>query len=274
MRVIVGFALLPVMVLVLYFAPAWALPLGLSLLSLLAVYELLGATGYIKKKRLIGYTMIVAAAVPFCVYFSVWERMSISVTGGLFLFVLLLFVEGLLDPEHVSFEMIGAVFTVSLIVPLFFSSLIRIASPDNPLGVYISIIPFICAFGCDTSAFLVGIRFGKTKLIPLISPKKTVEGAIGGAAGVLLLLIVYGLLMQFAFGLHVNYLYLLVYALVGSAAAQLGDLSMSFVKREFGLKDFGKLLPGHGGIMDRFDSLLFAAPVVELLLVLIPAVSL
>lgn len=273
-RVIVGFALVALLIFVLFFAPDWAMALGLSLISVLAVQELLGATKYIRKKRLITYSVVIAAVVPLWYYFRTPEWPGELMVAAMFLIILLLFGEGLLDPENVTFEMISVVFVVSLIIPMFFSSLIRIDDPADPLSRYVIIIPFICAFGCDTCAFHIGRKLGKRKLAPLISPKKTVEGAIGGVAGVLVLMVIYGLVMQYGFGLHVNYPYLTLYGLIGAAVAQLGDLSMSFVKREFGLKDFGAILPGHGGIMDRFDSLLFAAPAIELLMFFLPAVSL
>ncbi len=272
-RVIVGFALVALLIFVLFFAPDWAMALGLSLVSVLGVQELLGATKYIRKKRLIAYSVVIAAAVPLWYFFRTPDWPSEIMVAAMFLIVLLLFVEGLLDPENVKFEMISVVFVVSLIIPMFFSALIRIDDPNDTLSQYVIIIPFICAFGCDTCAFQVGRKLGKRKLAPLISPKKTVEGAVGGVAGTLALMAAYGLIMQFGFDLRVNYWLLTLYGLLGSAAAQLGDLSLSFIKREFGLKDFGAILPGHGGIMDRFDSLLFAAPVIELLLFFLPAVS-
>ena len=273
-RVVVGFALVALMIFVLFFTPGWTMALGLSLISALAVQELLETTKYIRKKRLIIYSIAIAISIPLWYYFKTPEWSGELIVAAMLAIIVLLFAEGLIDPEGVSFEMVSVIFVVSLVIPMFFSALIRINDPLSPVSKYIIIIPFICAFGCDTAAFQVGRVIGKRKLAPVISPKKTVEGAIAGVAGVLILMAAYGLTMQYAYNLNVNYLLLLLYGLVGSVAAQLGDLSMSLVKRGFGLKDFGALLPGHGGVMDRFDSLLFAAPAVELLLFLLPAVSL
>ena len=270
-RVVVGFSLVALLVIVLFFAPNWVLAPGLSLISALAVQELLGATKYIRKKRLIAYSVAIAAAVPIWYYLREPEWSAEVMAAAMLLIMILLFAEGMLDPENMGFEMISVVFVVSLVIPMFFSALIRIVK--LPLGSHIIVVPFICAFGSDTSAFHFGKVFGKHKLAPLISPKKTVEGAIGGILGTMAMIILYGLVMQLGFNMNVNYLFLSLYGLIGSAAAQLGDLSMSFVKREFGLKDFGALLPGHGGIMDRFDSLLFAAPAAELFLLFLPALS-
>jgi phosphatidate cytidylyltransferase len=112
---------------------------------------------------------------------------------------------------------------------------------------------------------------GKRKLTP-VSPKKTVEGAIGGLIGAVIGMAGYGIILQLVLHTHVSYPLLLLYGLLGAAAGMLGDLSMSLVKREFGIKDFGTILPGHGGVLDRFDSLLFAAPVLEILIRLLPAI--
>ncbi len=118
-------------------------------------------------------------------------------------------------------------------------------------------IIFLIAFGTDTFAYLVGSKFGNKKLCPEISPKKSVEGALGGIAGSILVTMVYSSFFDlsplWSFG---------ILALVGSIISQLGDLTASRIKRIAGIKDYGKIMPGHGGMMDRFDSIIFTAPVV------------
>ncbi|GFN36444.1 phosphatidate cytidylyltransferase [Tepidimicrobium xylanilyticum] len=116
---------------------------------------------------------------------------------------------------------------------------------------------FIIAWGTDTFAYLIGLLFGKTKLCPKISPKKTVEGALGGILGSIFLTIIF-----------VNYFDLssmgkfILLSVIGSVLAQIGDLTASKIKRKTGIKDFGFIMPGHGGVLDRFDSILFIAPYV------------
>ncbi len=267
LRVIVGFALLVLLICVLYVAPTEVLVVAISLLSVLSVQELLGATGFVRKKRIVVYALVMAAAVPPWYYFDSPPWLALL---GVFLMVFLLFIEGLIEPANITFEMISAIFLTATVLPFFFSCIFAIAT--MPLSRYISILPFIAAFGSDTVAFLVGRKLGKRKLAPLISPHKTVEGGVGGMIGTTALMLIYGVIMQFGFGLHVNYFFLALYGVLGAAAALIGDLSMSFVKREFGIKDFGTLLPGHGGVLDRFDSFLFAAPLIELLLLCCPAI--
>ena len=116
---------------------------------------------------------------------------------------------------------------------------------------------YIISFGTDTFAYFAGVFFGKHKLCPNVSPKKTIEGAIGGILGCLGLTIAY---FKF-FGINIS-IYTIIFSIFVSAFSMVGDLLASKIKREYDVKDFGSILPGHGGILDRFDSLLFVAPVV------------
>jgi phosphatidate cytidylyltransferase len=116
---------------------------------------------------------------------------------------------------------------------------------------------YIIAFGTDTFAYFTGKLFGKHKLYPQVSPNKTIEGAIGGIIGCTLISIFY-----FNY-LSINkYIYIIIFSVYASVFSMVGDLTASKIKREFGIKDFGNFLPGHGGMLDRFDSLLFVAPIV------------
>lgn len=123
-------------------------------------------------------------------------------------------------------------------------------------------LAFIAAFGCDTGAYFVGITFGKHKLIPSLSPKKTIEGSIGGVVTATALSLAYGYwLGTFISFEEVNILLLCgLMGFFGSLLAQIGDLAASSMKRVTGIKDFGKLFPGHGGVLDRFDSVILTAP--------------
>lgn len=125
-------------------------------------------------------------------------------------------------------------------------------------------LAFISAWGCDTGAYFTGVTIGKHKLIPTLSPKKTIEGSVGGIVVATGLAVIYGLLIQHYFTLEdVNIVLLCgMTGFVGSILSQIGDLAASAIKRYTGIKDFGKLIPGHGGIIDRFDSVLLTAPAV------------
>ncbi|HIY04220.1 MAG TPA: phosphatidate cytidylyltransferase [Candidatus Anaerotignum merdipullorum] len=135
---------------------------------------------------------------------------------------------------------------------------------ESMYGASLIWLVFIAAFGCDTGAYFVGITLGKHKLIPSLSPKKTIEGSIGGIVTATILALLYGLWMRHVLSIEdINLLLLCgLTGFLGSFLAQVGDLAASAMKRLTGLKDFGKLIPGHGGVLDRFDSVLLTAPAV------------
>lgn len=140
-------------------------------------------------------------------------------------------------------------------------------------GRYFVWLIFIAAWGCDTSAYFVGTILGRHKLAPDLSPKKTVEGAVGGVVGAGAIAAVYGFAITRFFvipepDIHII-LFCTVAGAVGAVFAQFGDLAASAIKRYTGVKDYGGILPGHGGIIDRFDSVLFTAPVVYIVMFVI-----
>ena len=130
-------------------------------------------------------------------------------------------------------------------------------------GAYIVWLIFLCSWGSDTCAYCVGVLFGKHKMSPKLSPKKSVEGAAGGIAGSMLLTFLY--CFAFQEQIQVEFNEMLIFAVIGGVGAlisMVGDLAASAIKRNYGIKDYGTLIPGHGGILDRFDSVIFTAPVV------------
>ena len=149
-----------------------------------------------------------------------------------------------------------------LYIPVMFSFLKLILNLEN--GRFYILYVFCGAFISDTFAFLVGSKFGKTKLAPDISPNKTVEGSIGGIIGVILSFIAITLLGNYKFGINGNVFYWTLIGIAASVAGQFGDLTASAIKRYCKIKDFGNIMPGHGGVLDRFDSLMFVAPIVYL----------
>ena len=121
---------------------------------------------------------------------------------------------------------------------------------------------FICSWGCDTCAYAVGMLLGKHKLAPVLSPKKSIEGAVGGVVGAALIGYLYGLFFW------LEPLECALLCAVGAVVSQVGDLAASAIKRNHGIKDYGKLIPGHGGILDRFDSVIVTAPIIYILAVI------
>lgn len=130
-------------------------------------------------------------------------------------------------------------------------------------GAYIVWLIFLCSWGCDTCAYCVGVRFGRHKMSPILSPKKSVEGAIGGLAGTFLLTLLYGYLCSAKTAMTGIQIWILAaISVAGGMISMIGDLAASAIKRNYEVKDYGTLIPGHGGILDRFDSVIFTAPVI------------
>ncbi len=165
-----------------------------------------------------------------------------------------------------SFKDIFSVFTGTLFITLFMSAVIKIRAEYDIFG---ALIIFVCAWTTDTGAYFAGRFLGKHKLAPHISPKKTIEGSVGGVITSALCCALYLFIMRLlddASAAETGYVGIMVVGAVGSAISQIGDLVASAIKRDCGVKDFGNILPGHGGVLDRFDSVLFVSPFVYLLL--------
>lgn len=130
-------------------------------------------------------------------------------------------------------------------------------------GLYIVWLVFLCSWGCDTCAYCVGVLFGKHKMAPKLSPKKSVEGAVGGVLGAMLLTALYSYIFASNMNLEVEQIVVLsLISGVGAFISMIGDLAASAIKRNYEIKDYGTLIPGHGGIMDRFDSVIITAPII------------
>ena len=267
LRIITAAVLVPFLLLVLFVLPVWVLTVLLALVCALGVYELLYSTGIVRHPRLLIYTAVSAAIVPFWCYFDMNDHWLLA---AVLVFISLMFMEVMISRLKLGFDKICVCFFSAFVIPYLLSSLVRII--DMELGRYVIIVPFIMAFMSDSGAYFIGVAFGKHKLAPLISPKKSVEGVFGGILGAVAGMLIYGLIIQFGFRLNVSYGYALVYAILGALISVFGDLCLSTIKRQVGIKDFGSLMPGHGGVLDRFDSVIFAAPLAELLLDLIPVV--
>ena len=130
-------------------------------------------------------------------------------------------------------------------------------------GKYLVWLIFLSSWGCDTCAYCVGVLIGKHKMAPKLSPKKSIEGAVGGVVGAALLAIIYGFVFKDAMGCTTQTIWFMAgICAVGALISMVGDLTASAIKRNYEIKDYGKLIPGHGGILDRFDSVIFTAPII------------
>ncbi|MDR1464075.1 MAG: phosphatidate cytidylyltransferase [Oscillospiraceae bacterium] len=277
-RVITGLVGLGIAIAVLCFITSPLLGILIVPFAALAAFEIMHVAG-VRSKPMLGLGIAVAAALPPLIEYDVLCRLHIPVSAALTCYMLLLFALMLVRHEETKFEHVPMTLLASLAVPCALSALtgtrdlLRLqegAAFHQSLAIYFLYFTLSLAWITDTFAYFVGVKFGKHKLCPKISPKKTVEGALSG----LLLTAGFNALFAFLFntfwldGFRLRIWVILLVSLFVSVISMLGDLTASLLKRNFGAKDFGKLFPGHGGVMDRFDSLLFVAPTLYILLLL------
>lgn len=266
-RVLVAVTLVPVLLAVLFLTPAWAIPVAISILSMIALHEVLWSTGFVKNIIISSLSIVLAGLIPFWVYMGAPMLPALAI---FFLYVVVLFSVAMGSHYQVTMEKMGGSFFLTIMIPYFLSTFVRLRElPD--WRIYI-LLPFLVAWLSDAMALFAGLFFGKHKLAPKLSPKKTVEGAVGGIVGAVVATFLYGVAAaNFGWASVVHYEYLVLYALLGSILSEFGDLAFSYIKRQYNIKDYGTIFPGHGGVLDRFDSVIFCAPLVELLIVLLPA---
>lgn len=265
-RILASVVLLPLLLIIVLALPKIFTAILFGAMASIAAYELLSSTGYVKHIRLVAYAVVMAFLVTMWSHFGMPYAVGVL---GLLIFTAILFGEMMLSHIKLRFERVALCYVAGIVVPFLFSSLVRIHATGGT-GRYFIMLPFIMAFASDTGAYFTGKYMGKHKLAPAISPKKTIEGAVGGMVGAVLGLLIYSLVLQFAFDFEVNYFYAAIYGLLGSVGGMYGDLCFSVLKRQTGIKDYGNLIPGHGGILDRFDSMMIVGPLAEVLLILIP----
>lgn len=264
-RIIAAVALLPLLLVIVLVLPTIFTAILFGLMAAIAAYELLWGTGFVKHPRLVSYAAVMAFLT------AIWSNLGAGYVWallGVLLMVVVLFAEIMISDMKLRFDKIVVCLAAGLLIPYLLTALVRIHSTAH--GKFYIMIPFVLAFISDSGAYFAGRYLGKHKLAPTISPKKTVEGAAGGILGAIVGMLIYGMILQLAFDFKVNYLYAALYGVVGSVAGVFGDLCFSTIKRQTGIKDYGNLIPGHGGILDRFDSMVIIAPLVEILLILVP----
>ena len=267
-RIATAVVMIPLLILLLFVADKWIAAVLFSFMMAIEAYELLYRTRLVRHGRLVIYSAVMAFGVVMWSYFGAVQAYMLL---GMLVFTALLFMEMMMDHVKVRIEMLGLCFIGGFLVPFLLSALIRILTMR--FGRHVILIPFVVAFLSDSGAYFIGLKFGKHKLSPVVSPNKTIEGALGGIVTAMASMVIYALIIDLLpGGVQVNYALALLYGLAGSLAGIFGDLCFSVIKRQTGIKDYGDLIPGHGGILDRFDSLVTVAPLMEALLLLAPMV--
>lgn len=272
-RIITAVVALVILFIVICFFETPVFNIAIGVLSAIAVFELLHSTGYIKNRLLLAICTLFAFVYPL-LHFKVFNPHIILVS--IFFLIALGFCY-LIFHKEIMLPTICTGFLVSLLIPVVFSVSIVIRDRYYPDGLFFYLLALGGGWLTDSGAYFVGVFFGKHKLAPKISPKKTIEGAIGGilttVAGYLLLgLLYYSYLSSIGDEVQIAYPVLAVGALVCAVAAILGDLFASVIKRQTGIKDYGNIFPGHGGVMDRFDSVLFVSPVIYAIIRFFPII--
>lgn len=270
-RLIIGFgggALVCLMLLTPYNALLW---IAVVAVAIMALTELYSALGYFKNNKPLAFFGYIAAVM------ILFGGISFDFAGAiipptwmlsLMAYLAVIMIYMVLTHGKTAFADITSSFVSVIYTVLFLSHLILIR--NLPDGYFLIWAPIIISWLSDTMAFAFGMLFGKHKLIPSVSPKKTVEGAIGGVLGGVVFMLLFGFICEFFCGKSVNYINITILGALGSVLSQFGDLTASCIKREYNIKDFGNLLPGHGGILDRFDSVIVVAPFVYYFITLLP----
>lgn len=259
---VIGFPVLVVIIMI----GGWTLQLSLLVLAIIGMGEVYQAVT--KKRALVHYIGFVFTIA----YYLMLQNLAGSNLLILFsMMIICLLIVSVVFHETVN-VLDCSVTVMGFFYVAFLLSFIFLVRADRYGSFFVWLI-FIAAWGSDTFAYFTGITIGKHKLTPKLSPKKTVEGSLGGVIGATLIAVVYGLIYSHFVpveDLNIT-LFCAVTGLVGSLFSQLGDLAASAIKRYTGVKDYGKIIPGHGGIMDRFDSILFTAPGVYMVMLILLA---
>ena len=263
-RILTGVIGFPIIALLLIYGNKYILDALFSLAALISTYELFNTLKISKWSiRCLGY--IAAILICFIHLLPIKALTIIALmfipTSIVFLFLNIIITSMEVKTKDIFSAFFGICYIVGFIV---FLPLIYAQTNGKILIWYL----LFAAWGTDTFAYAIGIRFGKHKFSK-ISPKKSIEGCIGGTIGSVIIAVIFTYVIKKYVNIDFSYIYIIMVALVLSILSQIGDLSASTIKREMDVKDYGNLLPGHGGMLDRIDSLIFIAPFAYLLLILL-----
>lgn len=253
-RIITALVLIPILVLILI-SGNWVIAAAVTVVSTVGLYELYKATGVLEKKPLAVLGFVSGVCVALRLFIPNDWYMGLVFLAIIIMFVIMLKCHKTISVEDAAMTVFGVIY-----VPFLLSMLTAVAQLES--GSFLLWVVVIGAFATDTFAYFTGVFLGKHKLCPEISPKKTIEGSIGGTVGCMLLILAYGLLLEKQFGQEINYIKLGVLGILIAVVSQIGDLTASIIKRRYGVKDYGNIFPGHGGVLDRLDSVIATAPLV------------
>lgn len=237
----------------------WTTLVCVSVIGMRELYKAMGVTKdeSFEFLEMAGYLGAILYYAAILLDFERYGLMAVLVA-----FILLMFVYVFSYPKYEAGQVMSAFFGIVYVAVMLSFILLTRNMEDGKFLVWLI---FLCSWGCDTCAYCVGMLIGKHKMAPVLSPKKSIEGAVGGVIGAALLGVIY------AAAIHEEMPEYALICAVGALISMVGDLAASAIKRNRGIKDYGTLIPGHGGILDRFDSVIFTAPIIYYLAMILLA---
>ncbi len=266
-RIIVAVIAIPLIALLILVAPLWSFAVVLAGVAAISAWELLHAIAVLPLRY---YIYSCASAAIVSIGFLYGTRFGVVLLGFTALTLLVVTsVEAILafdTPDAISYEVVMKCLFAGILMPVFLATLtiLRAYGLEGHGRMYV-VLTVGLAFMTDGGAYFTGMLLGKHRGITNVSPNKSVEGFLGGLAFGIAYAIGFGIVLVLWKHIDVHFAALCIYGLIGALVTEIGDLSFSLMKREYGIKDYGKLIPGHGGMMDRFDSMVFCAPAITLL---------
>ncbi len=268
MSSVIGIAFL-ILILVINDKFSLIINLVLSVIAAICAYELCDAYGTAKNKEFMLPTLVFVASLPIIGYAMGWASM-------VFVYVFIVLIVMIFDYKKIEIKTLITNASLVVFVGAAISTLVLLRSYGKGYcGIFYLLIPLVLSWSSDSGAFFVGKYFGKNKLCPEISPKKTIEGVLGGILSGVIGVFILSIIADCFFlksNMHLNYIAIFFMAVLAVPVGVLGDLLFSIVKRSCGIKDFGNIMPGHGGLLDRFDSVILVAPFIYIFIRYIPIV--
>lgn len=229
---------------------------ALAVVTVMMTSEALNAKKLMRVWPISSLCLLVSLVVPMVSHIRYWFI-------AYFLYMVAMLCVMVFMHEHIKLGSIAYSFFLTTVITTGMSTITTLVNSNPGYCAFFVVLAIATPWIADAGAYFVGVKFGKHKLCPKISPKKTVEGAVGGCLAGCLSAVVIGLLFQLIFGYaYMNYLSLAIIGIINTPLSMVGDLSFSIIKRQLGIKDYGNIIPGHGGMMDRFDSVVVTAPLV------------
>lgn len=263
-RILSGVIGLPIVALILIYGNIYVIDILFAAIALISIHEYMNC--FEKDYKPVKWMGYISSIIIAFIHIIPQEYFLLSIALLITIMIALLFMKVIASGMKTKVQDIAITFFGICYIVFFLAFIPLLYGMEN--GKFLIWFILIAAWGTDTCAYFVGVKFGKHKFTK-ISPKKSKEGCVGGTLGSVIIALIYTLCINKFAGMQLQYEYIAIIAIILSVLSQIGDLAASSIKRTVGIKDFGKLIPGHGGMLDRIDSIIFIAPFAYFLLNLI-----